>query len=106
MAAMAHHHGLYRRLVRRWHALMPGAMLDLDYAALVTHPERRPARVLAHCGLAMEPACLRPEDNPAPVAKPSSAQVREPVHTRALEQWRRYEAQLEPLRRALASTDG
>ncbi|MFK2902523.1 sulfotransferase [Dyella ginsengisoli] len=101
MAAMAHYHGLYRRLVRRWHALMPGAMLDVDYAALVTHPEQTLARVLAHCGLAMEPACLRPEDNPAPVATPSSAQVREPVHTRALEQWRRYEVQLEPLRRAL-----
>jgi hypothetical protein len=101
MAAMAHYHGLYRRLVRRWHALMPGAMLDVDYAALVTQPEQTLARVLAHCGLAMEPACLRPEDNPAPVATPSSAQVREPVHTRALEQWRRYEVQLEPLRRAL-----
>jgi hypothetical protein len=106
MGAMAHYYGLYRRLVRRWHALMPGAMLDVDYAALVTQPEQTLARVLAHCGLALEPACLRPEDNPAPVATPSSAQVREPVHTRALEQWRRYEVQLEPLRRALGSNDG
>ncbi|WP_431638196.1 tetratricopeptide repeat-containing sulfotransferase family protein [Dyella sp. KULCS107] len=106
MGAMAHYYGLYRRLVRRWHALMPGAMLDVDYAALVTQPEQTLARVLAHCGLALEPACLRPEGNPAPVATPSSAQVREPVHTRALEQWRRYEVQLEPLRRALGSNDG
>jgi hypothetical protein len=35
------------------------------------------------------------------VATPSSAQVREPIHARALGQWRRYATRLEPLRRAL-----
>lgn len=104
METMAHYHGLYRRLVRRWHAELPGAMLDVDYAELVTRPDATIARVLAHCGLAMEAVCLRPENNRAPVATPSSAQVREPVHTRALEQWRRYATQLEPLRRALGDS--
>lgn len=101
METMAHYHGLYRRLVGRWHAELPEAMLDVGYAELVTQPEATMARVLAHCGLAMEAACLRPEKNLAPVATPSSAQIREPLHTRALEQWRRYATQLEPLRRAL-----
>jgi hypothetical protein len=39
--------------------------------------------------------------NRSPVATLSSAQVREPVHRRSLEEWRRYQAQLEPLRLAL-----
>jgi hypothetical protein len=59
--------------------------------------------VLAHCGLHIEEACLRPELNPSPVATPSSAQVRESIHTRGIAQWRVYERQLEPLRQALAA---
>ena len=78
-------------------------MLDVPYASLVRDPEATMRRVLAHCGLEVEPACLRPELNTSPVATPSSAQVREPIHTRGLAQWRRYEKQLEPLRQALAA---
>jgi hypothetical protein len=35
------------------------------------------------------------------VATASSAQVREPIHGRGVGAWRRYAAQLEPLRAAL-----
>ncbi|HEU4670744.1 MAG TPA: sulfotransferase [Dyella sp.] len=101
MRAMAHYHGLYRRLVDRWRQLDPDAMLEVAYADLVTDPEGTLSRILAHCGLPMDRRCLHPEANPGAVATPSSAQVREPLHRRALEQWRRYATQLEPLRQAL-----
>ena len=39
-----------------------------------------------------------------PVATLSAAQVREPIHARSLAEWRRYEHQLEPLRRALSES--
>jgi tetratricopeptide (TPR) repeat protein len=103
LAALAHYHGQYARLVRHWHAAMPGAMLDVPYADLVRDPATTIGRVLAYCGLAAEEACLRPERNAAPVATPSSAQVRESIHTRGLDQWRRYAGPLEPLRVALAA---
>jgi tetratricopeptide (TPR) repeat protein len=102
MQASAHYYGQYVRLVRHWHRAMPDAMLDVSYAALVNDPEQTMRRVLEHCGLAIEEDCVHPERNQAPVATPSSAQVREPVHRRGLGQWRRYAQQLEPLRRALA----
>lgn len=101
--ALAHYYGQYARLTDHWRASMPGAMLDVSYAALVNEPEATMRRVLSHCGLAMEQGCLHPERNPAPVATPSSVQVREPVHARNLGQWRRYATQLEPLRLALAA---
>ena len=104
MPAMAHYHGLYRRLVERWHARDADAMIEVDYEALVTDPQSTLSRILAACDLPMDRRCLHPEANPGAVATPSSAQVREPLHRRALAQWRHYEAQLEPLRRALAST--
>ncbi|HEV2540731.1 MAG TPA: sulfotransferase [Frateuria sp.] len=99
--ALAHYYGQYARLARHWHARFPGAMLDVHYAELVRDPGNAIRRVLAHCGLAMEEGCLRPERNAAPVATPSSAQVREAIHTRSLDQWRNYEKQLHPLRQAL-----
>jgi len=101
--ALAHYHGQYARLVRHWHAALPGALLDVPYDALVQDTEAMVRDVLAHCGLAAEEACFRPERNAAPVATPSSAQVRESIHTRGLGQWRSYARQLEPLRVALAA---
>jgi hypothetical protein len=76
-------------------------MLDVSYAGLVGDTDSTMRRVLAYCKLDVEAACLHPERNPAPVATPSSAQVREPVHGRGLGQWRRYAAQLKPLQDAL-----
>lgn len=102
MQALAHYYGEYARLVRHWHATSPGAMLDVSYTALVRDTETTLRQVLAHCGLQWEESCLRPEHNPAPVATPSSSQVREPVHTRSLGEWQHYAAQLEPLRMLLA----
>lgn len=96
--SLAHYYRQYSRLVDAWHQHLPGAMLDVDYASLVDDTAGTLRKVLEHCGLAMEEACLTPEKNAAPVATPSSAQVRETVHRRGIDQWRHYEAQLEPLR--------
>jgi hypothetical protein len=103
LEALAHYYLLYARLVRHWHEALPGAMLDVDYASLVRDPETNVRRLLSHCGLTVEDACLRPERNVAPVATRSSAQVRESIHTRGLDRWRDYARQLEPLRQALAA---
>jgi len=96
--SLAHYYGLYRRLVDRWHVTMPGAMLDVSYAELVSDPETSLRQVFDYCDLTIEENCLHPERNSAPVATPSSLQVREPIHTRAIGQWQRYAAHLEPLR--------
>jgi tetratricopeptide (TPR) repeat protein len=102
MKTLAHYYRLYVRLVRHWHATLPGAMLDVSYEALVSDPATTLRGVLEHCGLAIEDACLHPERNEAPIATPSSIQVREPIHTRAVGQWRHYASQLRPLRELLA----
>jgi hypothetical protein len=101
MPALAHYYGLYARVTRHWRETLPDAMLDVPYTALVNDTEATLRTILAHCGLPMEQACLHPERNVAPVATPSSAQVREPVYTRSLGEWRRYATALEPLRQAI-----
>ena len=102
LQALAHYYGQYARLARHWRARFPDAMHDVPYASLVRDPENTLRHVLGHCGLAMEENCLRPELNASPVATPSSAQVRESIHTRGLDQWRHYAKQLEQLRLAIA----
>jgi hypothetical protein len=84
---------------------MPNAMLEISYADLVREPEATLHKVLEYCGLAVEDACLHPERNAAPVATPSSVQVREPIHTRGLGRWQRYAQHLGVMREAMAGIE-
>ncbi|MGH8173622.1 MAG: tetratricopeptide repeat-containing sulfotransferase family protein [Rhodanobacteraceae bacterium] len=102
--ALASHYLTYRRVLDHWHAAMPGRILDVVYSDLVRDPETTMRRVLDFCGLEWDPACVDLTANEAAVATLSTAQVREPIHARALQEWRRYERQLEPLRVALGET--
>ncbi len=99
--ALAHYYNQYARQAAHWNESLPGAMLDVDYAQLVQDPAVVIPRVLAHCRLDVEQACLQPERNSAPVATRSTSQVRHSINTRGLGQWRHYARQLEPLRAAL-----
>jgi tetratricopeptide (TPR) repeat protein len=99
--SLAAYHRQYARLMDHWRAAMPGALHDVSYAGLVEDTEAEARRLLAHCGLSWEDGLLDERRNDAPVATLSSAQVRQPIHRRALAEWRRYETQLAPLRAAL-----
>ena len=101
LGALASHYREYQRLSTHWHAAMPGRILDVAYAELVTEPERTTRRVLEHCGLAWEDGCTDLARNESPVATLSSPQVRSSISTRSLGEWRRYEKQLTPLADAL-----
>jgi hypothetical protein len=84
-----------------WHAAMPGAIFDVSYTALVTDTEATARAALAYCGLEFTPDLLDTAHGKRSVATLSSVQVRQPIHQRGLAEWKRYEAQLEPLRQAL-----
>ena len=55
-------------------------------------------RLVDFCGLEWEDACLRFEENAAPVATASAVQVRSPVYRSAIDRWKRYESQMQPVR--------
>ncbi|MGH8182497.1 MAG: sulfotransferase [Rhodanobacteraceae bacterium] len=102
-ADLAEHHRNYSTLMQFWREAFPGAVLDVHYAELVQDPASVLRRVFDFCGLPWEAGCEDPSRNMAPVTTLSSAQVREPLHARGLGGWRRYAAQLEPLRQLLRS---
>ncbi len=94
----------YVDLMSHWDSVLPGRVHRVDYEAVVGNTETEIRRVLSHCGLAFEPACLEFHRTERAVRTASSEQVRQPIYTSAIDQWRNYAAHLEPLTEALRDT--
>jgi tetratricopeptide (TPR) repeat protein len=93
----------HRRLMEHWRGLMADQILEVDYEKLVDEPEPQVRRMLDHLGLDWEPGCLAFQDNPAPTATASAAQVRQPIHTGSRDQWRTLAHRLTSLTNTLES---
>lgn len=89
----------YRRLMRHWHALFPGRILDIAYEDLVLHPKETSGRVLVACGLPATDATT--DRTRGAVTTASSAQVRGDISGKNIGAWKRYALYLEPLKRQL-----
>ncbi len=98
---MAAHYANHHRLMKHWRACLGDGLIEVSYEDLVTHPEAAVPRLLAACGLAFEEGCLRPQEAPGGVRTASITQVRRPISAASVNGWRRYAAQLEPLRAQL-----
>ncbi|HWT16317.1 MAG TPA: sulfotransferase [Patescibacteria group bacterium] len=103
LAELAAHHRNYSRLMAHWHAIAPGRVLDVRYEDLVTEPEVQTERVMRYLGLPHAPGQSRVEDSTQIVSTASSAQVREPIHSRNIGGWQRYAKHLQPMLDALAA---
>lgn len=94
---MATYYLAYRRLMAHWQELLGDWFLDVSYEALVEDQEQVSREMIEFCGLEWQESCLEFHRNVSPIATASSAQVRQPVYRDALQRWRRYESELEPL---------
>ena len=91
----------FERLMAHWHAVLPGRVLDVRYEDLVDDQAGQTRRLLMHCGLPWDDACLAFERNPEAVATASAVQVREPLNRDSVGRWKRYEPELAGLRALL-----
>lgn len=91
----------FHALAEHWRAVLPGQFMTVEYEALVADPLEVSSRVMAFCGVEIEPDCIDITRNAAPVSTASSSQVRSPIHRGGVDAWRRYERQLAPLRERL-----
>ena len=94
MTELAAYYRQYHATMKHWHEVLPGKVLDVHYEETVTDLETQVRRILAHCGLPFEEACVRFHETQRPVKTASSEQVRQPLYTDALGYWRRYEKHL------------
>ncbi len=91
----------FDRLMAHWQRTLPGRILEVRYEHLVDAQEAQTRALLAFCGLPWDPACLRFEENAAPVSTASAVQVRSPMFRSSLQRWRRFETQTLDLRQLL-----
>lgn len=98
---IAHWYRQYERLMTHWKSLYGEDIHDVDYDTLVADFEPTVRRLLNHCGLPWDEACLTFHKTKTVVMTPSAWQVRQPLYTRSSGRWHHYERHLDGLRAAL-----
>jgi tetratricopeptide (TPR) repeat protein len=91
----------YVELMEHFDAVLPGRIHRVHYEHLVANPDGEVRRLLDSCGLPFEAGCLRFHETRRVVQTASSQQVRQPLYSEGVDQWRNYEPWLGPLKEAL-----
>ncbi|EED36474.1 sulfotransferase [Luminiphilus syltensis NOR5-1B] len=92
---------LYRELMDHWDEAMPGAVLTMQYEAVVADLEQQVRRLLDYCELPFEEACLEFHNTQRAVRTASSEQVRQPIYSSSVNLWKNYATHLEGLKSTL-----
>ena len=93
----------YQALMEHWRKVLPtGVMLDVQYEELVEDIEEGARRLIAHCGLEWNDACLDFHRTSRVVQTASATQVRQPIYRTSVGRWREYGDLLQPLLQVLA----
>jgi len=101
LAEIGRYYRDYVALMDHFDRVLPGRILRVQYEDVVADLETQVRRILDHCDLPFEEACLQFHKTERSVRTASSEQVRQPINTRGLEPWRPYSPHLGPLRVAL-----
>jgi tetratricopeptide (TPR) repeat protein len=88
----------YESLMAHWRAVLPaGTMIEVQYEEVVVDLENEARRIIAHCGLEWDDACLAFHKTRRPVRTASIAQVRQPIYKSSVGRWRPYRRHLRSL---------
>jgi tetratricopeptide (TPR) repeat protein len=88
----------YSTLMAHWRRVIPaGVVLDVDYEELVADFEVQARRLIAHCGLEWDAACLSFHQTERLVRTASVTQVRQPIYKSSVGRWRPDPERMRPL---------
>jgi Tfp pilus assembly protein PilF len=100
LAELGRYYRGYEMLMEHWRRVLPpGVMLEVQYEQLITDLEGEARRIVGHCGLEWDAACLSFHETERAVR--TTIQVRQPIYRSSIGRWRVYEHQLGPLIEAL-----
>ena len=83
--------------MQHWNNVLPDVVYTVEYEKLIDDFEPEVHRLLEHCGLDYEEACLRFHENRTASTTASTVQVRQPVYRSSVGKWRQYSEHLAPL---------
>jgi Flp pilus assembly protein TadD len=102
LGELGRYHSAYQRLMDHWRTVLPaGIMLEVQYEDLVADFAPQARRIVDHCGLPWDDACLSFHATQRPVQTASAIQVRQPIYRSSIGRWRPYARHLGPLLHAL-----
>ena len=101
MAELGQYYRMYLELMNYWRDTLPGFIYDQSYEDLVRSQQEQVSKLLQHCGLDWDDACLDFHKTRRKIATTSNAQVRRPIYNDSVQLWKRYEKQLKPLKTAI-----
>jgi hypothetical protein len=102
---LAHYYVAWHALIRHWQTVLGERLLTVQYEDLVANQETVTRRILAHCGLPWEPACLQFHTRQRVVTTASAIQVRRPLNADSVGRWRHFRQQLLPLTSHLSTCE-
>ncbi len=94
---IGHYYKDYIALMAHWDKILPGQVHRVFYEHMVEDTEAEVRRLLDCCGLPFEESCMNFYQAKRAVRTASSEQVRQPIYRAGLEQWKNFEAYLQPL---------
>jgi len=98
LGELGRYYRAYQAMMEHWRRVLPaGVMLEVGYEDLVADTERQARRIVAHCGLQWNDACLAFHAAQRPVLTVSAAQVRQPIYHSSVGRWRPYGELLRPV---------
>lgn len=101
LASLGHYYRAYAALMEHWRGLLGTQLLEVSYEDLIQNQEEATRKLLIHCNLEWNEACLRFHKTKRIVNTPSYDQVRKPIYRSSIGRWRNYEKHLIPLKEAL-----
>ncbi|MFL2771548.1 MAG: tetratricopeptide repeat-containing sulfotransferase family protein [Rhodospirillaceae bacterium] len=93
----------YVDLMAHWDMIFPGKILRVQYEDVVTDVEAQVRQILEFCDLPFEQACVDFHKTERIVRTASSEQVRQPIYSSGVDQWKNFEPFLEPLKKILSA---
>ena len=91
----------YVELMDHWDRVLPGRVLRVQHEEVLADLEGSVRRILDHCALPFDEACVQFHRTDRRVHTASAEQVRRPINRDGVDQWKPYEPWLGPLKTAL-----
>ena len=93
----------YVELMDNYDRALPGKVYRAYYEETVSNTEQQVRNILDYCGLPFEKSCMKFFENKRPVRTASSEQVRQPIYSAGVDQWKNYEQWLDPMKESLGN---